>query len=95
MSEERTLRMTEKRRDELDKAIDFWNNHVIQDNTGEELIDSMVGWWVFEPPSRPISEIREYIKAVTHLPCACQACQLKRSILFWAFPTLEKEDWYK
>jgi hypothetical protein len=48
-----------------------------------------------EPAPRPINEIREYIKAVTHMPCACQSCQLKRSILFWAFPTLEKEDWYK
>lgn len=44
-----------------------------------------------ETAPRPRKEIIEYIRAVTHLPCSCQACQLKRSILFWAFPGIKEE----
>ena len=44
-----------------------------------------------EDAPRPRQEIKEYIKAVTHMPCSCQACQLRKLILLWAFPGIDKE----
>jgi len=89
MTDERIIRVTKERYDQLDHLL-------VEAGEREELPEDddfwgKVDWDKLESSPRPRLEVVGYIQAITHQPCSCTHCQTRKQILLWAFPGIEKE----